>query len=450
MEVSRKSLTDERDQAVSQLGVAFVNMDKLKRENGQLIREIQNLANAQAETNGRLDKLKEQSKVVPQEPSPVGLDPKEYLFGEKADDAASARARLEKSATRQRSVSPYSKYQIIDPNTRGRYAANNEYQRPSSVKPKKAAVADESNGFDDGTHIIPTPRRLFPRTYEAEQTNSTNVTMPKVNNPMQCREQWINTSQESDVADLRAKLENVRSSNNTRPRSVSSESVFKRMEDHRRRLAAQGRPSHTSPNSTSQQIAAPLAEGIENISKTDYVFRHRRTVSDPTSERPKPEKATVEDEVLDDETMSEIDVFLELASEDNTRSTQSSQLNGQQESKSKPILKDQAASLPTLSVRKRVSFSGDEDTQRPSKPPSEAMKGVLQGLETELSQLKRRRDQATKRYDELDKSLGNRKHISLQNDIERINGLMEVKRKQIYGCHDVIEGTKEANALSSP
>lgn len=89
------------------------------------------------------------------------------------------------------------------------------------------------------------------------------------------------------------------------------------------------------------------------------------------------------------------------------------------------------------------SAYNEEPTLRPSRPPAEALATVLKSLEDELSHLKMQLAVAQQAFSKQDASLGKRQRKSLTTKIEKLLKEIDTKADQIYALYDVLEGQKQ-------
>ncbi|EED16483.1 conserved hypothetical protein [Talaromyces stipitatus ATCC 10500] len=99
--------------------------------------------------------------------------------------------------------------------------------------------------------------------------------------------------------------------------------------------------------------------------------------------------------------------------------------------------------IPVSERMPEPSFYNEEPTLRPSRPPAEALATVLKGLEDELSHLKMQLAVAQQSFSKHDASLGKRQRKSLSNKIEKLLKEIDIKADQIYALYDVLEGQKQ-------
>jgi hypothetical protein len=99
--------------------------------------------------------------------------------------------------------------------------------------------------------------------------------------------------------------------------------------------------------------------------------------------------------------------------------------------------------IPVSERMPEPSVYNEEPTLRPSRPPAEALATVLKGLEDELSHLKMQLAVAQQSFSKHDASLGKRQRKSLSNKIEKLLKEIDTKADQIYALYDVLEGQKQ-------
>ena len=209
-----KAVSDERNQAVTQLGVAFVSLENVKceKEKVENLRieseervekfclENERLRAEVTEVSKRLDRLKERYRSKAQVTNTVGHHLNEYLFGNKAIDAPSSRPSGEKKSDKPANGQ--------GSESQAKAGISSSYKSGVSKKPsldefmEEFPTVEELRNYDEDTGIIDLPKRaLFPRTYqlqavkqqearerearkrearEQEHTRSTNITMPDV------------------------------------------------------------------------------------------------------------------------------------------------------------------------------------------------------------------------------------------------------------------------------
>lgn len=181
-ETTMKAVAEERDRAVHQLGLAYVQQEQLKYQNNRLEQQKQSLATDVEDFYQQVVRLKELAIREAQKDSPVGRDANEYLFGNKAADATSpkpsAEAQKKDSAVPRESTSPLEAQKNLGRGVHG--SRSIEGSQPKIPSSKGSATLDSPRGVSEDTTPILRTRRLFPRTNGEEDTQSTNVTMPKV------------------------------------------------------------------------------------------------------------------------------------------------------------------------------------------------------------------------------------------------------------------------------
>ncbi|KAJ5173004.1 hypothetical protein N7492_005597 [Penicillium capsulatum] len=99
--------------------------------------------------------------------------------------------------------------------------------------------------------------------------------------------------------------------------------------------------------------------------------------------------------------------------------------------------------VPVSQRMPKPSLYNEEPTVRPSQPPAVALAGVLKTLEDELSHLKMQLVSYQGAYNKLDASLGKRQRKALVEKIETLMKDIDMKSDQIYALYDVLEGQKQ-------
>lgn len=99
--------------------------------------------------------------------------------------------------------------------------------------------------------------------------------------------------------------------------------------------------------------------------------------------------------------------------------------------------------IPVSERMPEPSIYNEEPTLRPSRPPAEALATVLKSLEDELSHLKMQLAVAQQTFSKHDASLGKRQRKSLSTKIEKLLKDIDTKADQIYALYDVLEGQKQ-------
>ncbi|KAH8700242.1 hypothetical protein BGW36DRAFT_337616 [Talaromyces proteolyticus] len=99
--------------------------------------------------------------------------------------------------------------------------------------------------------------------------------------------------------------------------------------------------------------------------------------------------------------------------------------------------------IPVSERMPEPSIYNEEPTMRPSQPPALALATVLKSLEDELSHLKMQLATVQNAYTKHDASLSKRQRKSLSAKIESLVKEIDTKADQIYALYDVVEGQKQ-------
>ncbi|CAK38629.1 hypothetical protein CBS115989_1745 [Aspergillus niger] len=99
--------------------------------------------------------------------------------------------------------------------------------------------------------------------------------------------------------------------------------------------------------------------------------------------------------------------------------------------------------VPVSERMPEPSVYNEEPTMRPAQSPELALATVLKALEDELAHLKMQLVAYQGSYNKLDASLSKRKRKSLGEKIEKLLKDIDMKADQIYALYDVLEGQKQ-------
>ncbi|KKK27020.1 hypothetical protein ARAM_001128 [Aspergillus rambellii] len=100
--------------------------------------------------------------------------------------------------------------------------------------------------------------------------------------------------------------------------------------------------------------------------------------------------------------------------------------------------------VPVSERMPEPSIYNEDPTLRPAQPPAVALATVLKALEDELAHLKIQLVSYQGAYNKLDASLSKRQRKSLGEKIERLLKDIDMKADQIYALYDVLEGQKHS------
>lgn len=115
-------------------------------------------------------------------------------------------------------------------------------------------------------------------------------------------------------------------------------------------------------------------------------------------------------------------------------------------------VQDDTKSTRRIKVQKPVPVSErkldtapyeEEPTIRPSQPPAVALAKVLKGLEDELAQVKLKLSKYQAMYNKTDSAISRRQRKQIHAKIQSLVQEVDVKSDHIYNLYDVLEGQKE-------
>ncbi|KAJ5090804.1 hypothetical protein N7532_009488 [Penicillium argentinense] len=502
-----KRLNQDRESAISQLGVAYLENRELKTEN-EALRQKNSDLQSQLSRFSR-GKAREQDTGDSEAVSSASEADDSQMYTERSGDMSrSTRDLTSKSAhsnTRNR--------RHMEPRSKISTQVDKEISRLEKER------ADEALFSLD----VPTPKRTVtskkirseaPRTESKgprKQPNTSKqrvkrVVVEDVSGPVESTEQSKATSEMDDVT-LLSVLDVSHRSKATPKSAIVNKSSFKENEisrlrrtlEEERKLRKQRRSSvpkdstaNETANSTRQSILkkSSLREPKASIPRPasatgDLTTRSVATTEGdeslvvPTAERPRrhsdhsvasvtsrtmraPKEDMTSAFILPDITLSRAD----LAASKPSRLPESAQRalddlarhNGKNCTVCKNVLTHDGECdhepvkvpqpVPVSERMPEPSVHNPEPTMRPSQPPAVALANVLKALEDELSHLKMQLAGYQSAYHKLDASVGKRQRKSLMEKIETLLKEIDQKSDQIYALYDVLEDHKTGNRMT--
>ncbi|KAF9885827.1 hypothetical protein FE257_012299 [Aspergillus nanangensis] len=485
-ETAIKKLNRERDMAVSQLGVAYLESQDLKADNEDLRQEI-------AELKAQLAKLtsfpsKNREGTLQSEQASVTESSTDDSQGDTRRSATTTRGTkdLSKKSSRSRSkgrrqedsramvsnqvdreISKLEKeraeealFSIDMPRSRRSKSDKLESRAPTRKQPNtgkqrvKRVVVEEievSEPIDSTAEATSNTRR----SYGTEK----DVTL-------------LSFIDEREIAQLRKTLEEERLARKRRVSNTTRDHTANDTENTTRKSTAKSTaPRKSSMKETKEVPARPasamgdlttkssvsLPEDEDDLSvHTERQRRHSDHAVTPRRRRQVTEDMTSAF-ILPDITLHRADVIAENPSRLPESAQRALDNATQHKGKNCTVCKRSVPGDPcdhtgeNISIPKPIPVSermpepsvyNEEPTLRPAQPPAIALATVLKALEDELSHLKIRLIAYQGAYNKLDASLSKRQRKSLGSKIERVLKDIDMKADQIYALYDVLEGQK--------
>ncbi|EAW10342.1 uncharacterized protein ACLA_048110 [Aspergillus clavatus NRRL 1] len=498
-EAALKKLNRERDMAVSQLGIAYLESRDLKSENESLRQENVELKSQLAKFVSHASKSREDTaQSEPLSETDASLDDSQLDTQQsenrsrvtkdlttKSARSKSRTARAEESRTKiskqvDKEISRLEKERAEDalfsidlPRARSSTSKSGRSQKQAVATSSKAKKQPNTGKQRVKRVIVEEVTVTEPLESTAEdascQTRKTSNTEQDLT--------LLSLVDENEIAQLRKTLEEERLARKRR-QSVSTriQTVDETANSTRQSLSKSAAPRKSSLKESKAPIVGPasalgdltatsqvsMAEADSNLSvpierqrrHSDYSVtttsqrRRRRSTNDMTSAF-----------ILPDITLHHAN----LVAEDPSRLPQAAQkaLDGatQHDGKNCTVCKrcipidshcdhtHEVVKVPKpVPVSERMpepSVYNEEPTLRPAQSPGVALATVLKALEDELSHLRMQLVVYQGAYNKLDASLSKRQRKSLAAKVEKILKDIDLKADQIYALYDVLEGQKQ-------
>ncbi|KAJ5093207.1 hypothetical protein N7456_009068 [Penicillium angulare] len=487
-EAAVRRLNQDRESAISQLGVAYLESRELKAENEELRRENAELKSQMSQSPSK--RVREQETVDSESSVTASdVDESQMYTGRSADMSRSTKDLTSKSATKSRRQD--------ESRAKVSTQVNKEISRL-----EKERAEEELFSID-----IPTMKRSsksskatvrHPESKSAKKQPNTSkqrvkrVVVEDVSEPVEATEQsrmpsevdeltLLSIIDENEIARLRKTLEEERLSRKQRRSSAVKEpTTTETVNTTRQSILKAPLPRKSSLREPKVQIPRPAsATGDITTRSVTTTAEGDNSLVVPTAERPRrhsdhsvnsvasqrKKRKNIEDMtsafILPDITLGRA----ELAASNPTRLPESDQRAldklAQHEGKNcmicKNVLPNDTCNHEPVKVTKPIPVSdrmpkpspyNEEPTMRPSQSPAVALATVLKTLEDELSHLKMQLATYQSAYNKLDVSFGKRQRKTLLEKIETVLRDIDMKSDQIYALYDVLEGQKGGHEMT--
>ncbi|KAL4867320.1 hypothetical protein BDV12DRAFT_186733 [Aspergillus spectabilis] len=483
-EAALKKLNRERDMAVSQLGVAYLESQDLKGENESLRQEIQDLKaqfgkfftadsktqedTAQSEQITASDASTEDSQVVTRRSTTKDATSRSTRSKSKSGRKEDSKSRVSNQVDRE--ISRLEKeraeealFSIELPRVRestsakkdkgSRRTVSSQTKKPSSGKRVKRVVVEEV----EITEPVDSTAEATGQTRKSSATEQ-DLTL-------------LSFIDEREIAQLRKTLEEERLARKRRQATPAPEHTTGETDNLTRQSALKPPPRKSSLKETKVSVRPTSALGDvtatsrvsvtdgENLSiPTERPRRHSDHSTTPVAQR---RRRRIAEEmtsafILPDITMRHADLaenltkLPEAAQRALDRVTQHNGKNCTVCKQSVPG--DVCEHTSNIKIPKPVPVSeripessvyNEEPTMRPAQSPAIALATVLKALEDELSHLRMQLVSYQGAYNKLDASISKRQRKSLAEKIEKLLKDIDMKADQIYALYDVLEGQRQ-------
>ncbi|KAL4960421.1 uncharacterized protein BDV14DRAFT_193001 [Aspergillus stella-maris] len=490
-EAALKKLSKERDMAVSQLGVAYLESQDLKSENEALRQEVTDLKTrfaqfltsssrqeetAQTEQSTASDASAEDSQIVTRRSTTKDATAKSSRSKSKGDRKEDSRSKISGQVDREisrleRERADEALFSIELPRVR-ESSKKVKATRPRSTSSQNKKQENQANKGRRVKRVVVEEVELTePVDSTAEATGQT-----RKSSTIEQDMTLLSFIDEREIAQLRKTLEEERLARKRRSSNPAPapEPTATETENFTRQSALKPAPRKSSLKETKAPPRPTSALGdltsTSKISATEGdsqltipVERPRRhsdhSATPATAQRRR--RRMAEDMtsafILPDITLRHADLaenlnkLPEATKRVLDRATQHSGKNCTVCKQSVPGLDcehtSEAVKIPKpVPVSERMpepSIYNEEPTLRPAQSPAVALATVLKALEDELAHLRMQLVSYQGAYNKLDASISKRQRKTLTEKIEKLLKDIDMKADQIYALYDVLEGQRQ-------
>ncbi|EPS30561.1 hypothetical protein PDE_05513 [Penicillium oxalicum 114-2] len=475
-EAAVKRLNHERESAISQLGVAYLETRELKAENDQLREENSTL---KSQLKRLLFKIRREE-TQETDSSVSASDPEDSNtysadVSRNTKDVTAKSTRTQSRSKRQDDSRAKVSTQVDKEISRlEKERAEEELFSIDKPTSKRASAAKSTRS---GTSESKGNRKQS----NTSKQRVKRVILEDVSSALESTEQskasadgndltLLSVIDENEIAKLRKTLEEERLSRKQRRSSAAKDaSTIEAVNSIRQSILKAPQPRKSSLREPKPTISRPASAAGDITTRSSATTDADTSLVVPTAERlrrhsdqsvvPTPQRRkrrNVEDMtsafILPDITLSRAD----LAARNPSQLPESTQraLNeiAQHDGNNCVICKivhphGDSCSLEAMKIPQPVPVSErmpntEDPTMRPSQPSAVALATVLKTLEDELAHLKMQLASYQAAYNKLDASLGKRQRKSVMRKIETVMKDIDMKSDQIYSLYDVLETCK--------
>lgn len=461
-----KSLSHERDSAITQLGVAYLNTQDVRRENESLKQENADLKSRLVSLTAFARQFAGNDTETHQSVT-RGFDNVEETegFTQKTTDSVQSRGKSTKEQrTRTGGISGQIEKEMLNM-AKEREEEGDLFSLNLSRPTSQAKGAPSRSKADKAENKKSNTGKQRKRVI-LEDVDTTEV-VEELSEQVKSQTgdyTVLSFIDEREIAQLRRRLEAERTARKQR-QSVSKEAApavaSKRVASDPPRKSSLKEPKDKFPPRPSSAVEETGRTNLSEFEVQDTTRRRRHSDHSQTRHRkPMPEMTSAF--ILPDITLDA------AAQKPAVRLSESAQAvldsvarhDGKNCTVCKRLLSDgvphdhdeDTQQRETITVPKPVPVSdrvpepvtyNEEPTMRPSQPPALALATVLKSLEDELSHLKTQLTTVQNAYTKHDASLSKRQRKSLSARIETLVKEIDTKSDQIYALYDVLEGQKQ-------
>ncbi|KAL4885511.1 hypothetical protein BJY04DRAFT_205289 [Aspergillus karnatakaensis] len=481
-EAALKKLNRERDMAVSQLGVAYLESQDLKSENESLRQENSDLKaqfgklfaaaktqedTAQSEQVTASDASTEDSQTDTRRSTTKEVTSKstrsKSRSGRKEDSKSRVSNQVDREISRlEKERADDALFSIEIPRVReststkkdksSRRIGSSQTKKPSSGKRVKRVVVEE----------VEITEPLESTTEATGQTRKSSAAEQDLT--------LLSFIDEREIAQLRKTLEEERLARKRRQLNPAPETTTGETDNLTRQSTAKPLPRKSSLKETKAPVRPTSALGDvtttsrvsvtegENLTIPERPRRHSDHSATPVAQR---RRRRIAEEmtsafILPDITLRHADLaenLTKLPEATQRALDRATQHNGKNCTVCKQSVPGEDCDhtsgikipkpVPASERMPEPSIYNEEPTMRPAQAPALALATVLKALEDELSHLRMQLVSYQGAYNKLDASISKRQRKTLAEKIDKLLKDVDMKADQIYALYDVLEGQRQ-------
>ncbi|KAL4946638.1 hypothetical protein BDV06DRAFT_208547 [Aspergillus oleicola] len=488
-EATLKKLNKERDMAVSQLGVAYLESQDLKSENEALRQEVTDLKarftrffpsgsrheeTGPTEQSTASDASAEDSQIVTRQSTTKDATAKSTRSKPKGDRKEDSKSRVSGQVDREisrleRERADEALFSIELPRVR----ESSKKQKATRPRATSSQSKKQENQPNKGRRV----KRVVVEEVELTEPVDSTVEATGHTRKSSATEQdmtLLSFIDEREIAQLRKTLEEERLARKRRSSNPAPEPTATETENFTRQSALKPAPRKSSLKETKPPARPTSALGdLTSTSKVSAAEgdsqltvpaerprRHSDHSATPATAQRRRRRIAEEMTsafILPDITLRHADLAENLTKLPEAtkrvldRATQHSGKNCTVCKQSVPGVycehTGEAVKIPKpVPVSERIpepSIYNEEPTLRPAQSPAVALATVLKALEDELAHLRMQLVSYQGAYNKLDASISKRQRKTLTEKIEKLLKDIDMKADQIYALYDVLEGQRQ-------
>ncbi|KAL4902264.1 hypothetical protein BDW74DRAFT_169725 [Aspergillus multicolor] len=451
-EAALKKLNKERDMAVSQLGVAYLESQDLKGENEALREEITELKTRFAQVLASVKAREDTAETDQNTASDASVEDattkssRSKSKSRKEDTRTRVSSQVDREINRlERERADEELFSIELP--RVRESSSSKKQKATRTRSTSAQTRKPSTGRRVKRVVVEEVELTGPIDSTTDATGHTKETTAHTKETTAHTRKSSTTEQdltllsfidEREIAQLRKTLEEERLARKRQTENVTRQKT----------KAPVPRPASALGDLTANSKVTAAEEESHLTIPAERTRRHSEHSVTPVVQRRR--RRIAEDMtsafILPDITLRHVDLAenLNKLPEATQRAlNRATQHSGKNCTVCKQSIPGEDCEHTSDARMPEPSIYNEEPTLRPAQAPAIALATVLKALEDELSHLRIQLVSHQAAYNKLDASISKRQRKTLGEKIEKLLKDIDMKADQIYALYDVLEGQKQ-------